>query len=213
MVRIKICGITNLEDALASVNAGADALGFNFCRQSPRYVEPSNARRIIESLPDAIMNVGVFVNETTETVEQFAHEAGLRAVQLHGEESPSYCRKLKNLFVIKAFRVKTPFEIEKVTQYATNAVLLDAFTTGSYGGSGTSFEWSVANGIRPLVAKLFLAGGLHAANVGEAIAQVGPYAVDVCSGVERVPGRKDLRKLRAFIDAARTRTSPSMKES
>lgn len=202
MVRVKICGITNLEDALASVDAGAHALGFNFYRQSPRYIEPSAARRIIEQLPASVLSVGVFVNEDSEKVARVADEASVRAVQLHGDESPSYCRNLKRVFVIKALRVNSEFEPEQAAQYETEAILLDGFTARAYGGAGQSFDWSLAMRTRRLVAKLFLAGGLNANNVTEAIVSVQPYAVDACSGLESVPGRKDQARVRAFIKAA-----------
>ncbi|HKR61735.1 MAG TPA: phosphoribosylanthranilate isomerase [Pyrinomonadaceae bacterium] len=203
MVRVKICGITNLEDALTSVEAGASALGFNFYRHSPRYVEPFQARRIIEQLPSSIMSVGVFVNEQPEKVERVANEANLQAVQLHGDESPSYCRELKKFFVIKAFRVKRNFQPEQAALYETDAILLDGFNGEAYGGTGQSFDWSVAQRMRQLVSKLFLAGGLNADNVAAAVATVQPYAVDACSALERVPGAKDLARVRAFIRAAR----------
>jgi phosphoribosylanthranilate isomerase len=203
MIRIKICGITNLEDALSSVAAGAHALGFNFFRQSPRYIEPGNARRIIEQLPASVLSVGVFVNEPdSKDVERLAHEAGVRAVQLHGDESPQYCGALKDFFVIKALRVNSEFKPEQAAQYETDAILLDGFSERAYGGSGHGFDWSVAKRARPFVTKLFLAGGLNVNNVGSAIASVQPYAVDACSGLESVPGRKDMAKVRAFIAAA-----------
>ncbi|HAF12497.1 MAG TPA: phosphoribosylanthranilate isomerase [Blastocatellia bacterium] len=202
MVRVKICGITNLDDALASVAAGAHALGFNFYRQSPRYIEPSDARRIIEQLPATIVSVGVFVNEASpEEVERLANAAGVQAVQLHGDEPASYCRALKKLFVIKALRVNDNFAPEQAAEYETDGILLDGFTTRAYGGAGQSFDWSVAARTRPLVAKLFLAGALNANNVAAAIESVQPYAVDACSGLETAPGLKDVAKVRAFIAA------------
>jgi phosphoribosylanthranilate isomerase len=201
MVRVKICGITNLEDAVASVEAGAHALGFNFFRDSPRYIEPSAAQRIIDKLPTSVLTVGVFVNEPSAEVMRFANVAGVQAVQLHGDESPAYCRELQGLFVIKALRVSGDFEPEQAAHYETGAILLDAFTTRAYGGAGQSFDWSIAARTRPLVAKLFLAGGLNAINVAEAIARVQPYAVDVCSALEITPGKKDQARVRAFIDA------------
>jgi phosphoribosylanthranilate isomerase len=201
MVRVKICGITNLGDALASVEAGAHALGFNFYRDSPRYIEPSAARRIIDELPASVLTVGVFVNERSEQVMRYASVAGVQAVQLHGDESPAYCRELQDLFVIKALRVSSDFKAEQAARYETGAILLDGFTTRAYGGAGQTFDWSVAARIRPLVAKLFLAGGLNAKNVAEAIACVQPYAVDACSALEITPGQKDQDRVRAFIDA------------
>jgi phosphoribosylanthranilate isomerase len=202
MVHVKICGITNLEDAMASVEAGASMLGFNFYRRSPRYLEPLAAGRIVEKLPRGIMCVGVFVNEPKEEVERIAREAHLSAVQLHGDESPTYCRDLKKFFVIKALRVSHDFQPEQAALYETDAVLLDGFTDQAYGGTGRGFDWSIGMRTRLLVEKLFLAGGLDPTSVATAIASVQPYAVDVCSSLESLPGRKDHGLLRAFIRAA-----------
>ncbi|MDQ6652485.1 MAG: phosphoribosylanthranilate isomerase [Acidobacteriota bacterium] len=202
MVRVKICGITNIEDALASVEAGAHLLGFNFYRESPRYIQPSGARRIIDQLPTSVLNVGVFVNEPSDEVKRLASDAGVQAVQLHGDEPPSYCQKLESLFVIKALRVNSSFEPAQVAQYETGAILLDGFSARAYGGAGQSFDWSMATRTRPLVAKLFLAGGLNTNNVAEAITTVWPYAVDACSALESAPGRKDHARVRSFIEAA-----------
>jgi len=203
MVRVKICGITNLEDARASIDAGAHALGFNFYPPSPRYIEPSAARRIIEQLPASILCVGVFVNlPDAEQVKRLASEASVQAVQLHGDESPEYCQNLKDIFVIKALRVNSEFEPERAARYETEAVLLDGFSPVAFGGVGQRFDWSVAMRTRELVGKLFLAGGLNADNVAAAIKLVQPYAVDACSGLESIPGRKDMVKVRAFIAAA-----------
>ena len=204
MVRVKICGITNLEDARASIDAGAHALGFNFYPPSPRYIEPSAARRIIEQLPASILCVGVFVNlPDAEQVKRVASDAGVQAVQLHGDESPEYCQNLKDIFVIKALRVNSEFEPERAARYETEAILLDGFSPVAFGGVGQRFDWSVAMRTRELVGKLFLAGGLDANNVAAAIKLVQPYAVDACSGLESIPGRKDIAKVRAFIAAAR----------
>jgi phosphoribosylanthranilate isomerase len=202
MVHVKICGITTLADALMSVAAGADALGFNFYRKSPRYIKPSDARSIISELPETILAVGVFVNEpNAKEVARLASEAGVQGVQLHGDESPSYCQELADRFVMKALRVDPQFQPEQAATYDTDAILLDGFTSGTYGGTGKSFDWSIAVNTKALVHKLFLAGGLNPANVSAAIEVVGPYAVDVCSGVESVPGAKDPDKVRAFIAA------------
>jgi phosphoribosylanthranilate isomerase len=203
MVRVKICGITNLDDALGSIDAGAAALGFNFYPQSSRYIEPSAARDIIQKLPASIMCVGVFVNvPSPEQVKLQAGEAGVQAVQLHGDESPAYCQELKEFFVIKALRVNSDFEPQQAARYESEGVLLDGFSPLAFGGVGQSFDWSIAAQTRALVGKLFLAGGLNAKNVAEAIESVQPYAVDACSGLESVPGRKDMAKVRAFIEAA-----------
>jgi len=202
MVRVKICGITNLEDALASIDAGAHALGFNFYPQSPRYLEPAAAGNIIRQLPASIMCVGVFVNVSgPEQVKLQASESGVQAIQLHGDESPAYCQELKEFFVIKALRVNADFEPQQAARYESEAVLLDGFSPLAFGGVGQSFDWSIATKTRELVGKLFLAGGLNPDNVTTAIKSVQPYAVDACSGLESVPGRKDIAKVRAFIEA------------
>jgi phosphoribosylanthranilate isomerase len=203
-VFIKICGITNLNDALAAVGAGADALGFNFYLRSPRYITPTDARSVIEQLPDGMMSVGVFVNESEpEEVERIADLAKLKAVQLHGDESPQYCRALRDRFVIKALRVGDSLEPQSVREYETDAILLDAFSSSARGGTGRVVDWSIAREVRELVPKLFLAGGLSVENVAQAIAAVEPYAVDACSRLESVPGKKDAERMRAFIAAAR----------
>ncbi|HVF50330.1 MAG TPA: phosphoribosylanthranilate isomerase [Pyrinomonadaceae bacterium] len=193
-----------MSDALMSVEAGADALGFNFWRGSARFVEPSAAREIIERLPESVLCVGVFVNEDApETVERVARRARVGAVQLHGDETPDYCRAVRGQQVIKALRVGEGFRPEDVSQFETGAVLLDSFSQGARGGTGRTFDWTIARRVRALVPELYLAGGLTVENVAEAIAAVGPFAVDVCSGVESAPGRKDAARVRAFVAAAR----------
>ena len=201
---IKVCGITNLEDALAAVEAGADALGFNFYRRSPRYIAPDVARRITEQLPSTVMKVGVFVNESEpDEVARIADSAGLTAVQLHGDESPEYCSQLRDRFTIKAVRARDDFEPQVVREYETDAILLDAYATDARGGTGLLVDWEMARRVRELVPQLFLAGGLSPENVAEAIAAIDPYAVDACSSLETVPGKKDMKRLHAFIAAAR----------
>ena len=204
MVHVKVCGITNLDDARASVDAGAYALGFNFYPKSPRYVTPTQAARIIEQLPDSVLTVGVFVNEAdSNAIQTVAKAAGIRALQLHGDESPAFCKSLKGWFTIKALHVNDDFNPEQVSEFGTDAILLDTFKAGTYGGSGQVFDWTTAVRAKAFVHKLFLAGGLNPANVEHAIETVQPFAVDVCSGVESAPGRKDLAKLTAFLQATR----------
>jgi phosphoribosylanthranilate isomerase len=201
---VKVCGITNLEDALAAVEAGADALGFNFYPRSPRYIAPKDARRIVEQLPVAVMNIGVFVNESgPDEVARIAGLVGLKGVQLHGDESPQYCRELRGLFRIKALRAGPDFDAQQVKDYETDAILLDAYTNEARGGTGRIVDWEVARRVRELVPQLFLAGGLSPENVSEAIAAVEPYAVDACSSLESAPGRKERERVRAFVAAAR----------
>ncbi len=204
MTLVKICGITNLEDALACVDAGADMLGFNFYPRSPRYIVPSEARRITEQLPASVLSVGVFVNEESPgRVEELASQAGVAGLQLHGDESASYCRALGGRLVIKALRVSPDFAVESATSCGTQAVLLDAYNKDLYGGTGDVFDWSAARRVRALVPQLFLAGGLGPDNVAESVRAVAPYAVDACSLLERAPGLKDARRVRAFVAAVR----------
>jgi phosphoribosylanthranilate isomerase len=205
MTKVKVCGITNVEDALAAAEAGAEMLGFNFYRRSPRYVEPAEARRIVERLPPGVLGVGVFVNEEgPERVAELAGEAGVGAVQLHGAESPEYCASVGWPVTIKALRVGEGFRAESAGAYGTDAVLLDAYVAGEWGGTGRTFDWSVAREVRELVPRLILAGGLTAENVAAAVRAVRPFAVDACSGVEAAPGRKDAALVRRFVAAVRS---------
>lgn len=205
MVFVKICGITDLEDALAAADAGADALGFNFYRPSPRFIEPAEARAIIDQLPSTVLTVGVFVNESDPTtVARIADEAGVSAIQLHGDESPEYCRALDPRYVIKVLWVDENFRPQDATVYQTEAIMLDAFDREMRGGTGRVIDWSIAADTRQLVKKLFLSGGLSPENVANAIAAVRPYGVDACSRLESAPGRKDSKRVRSFIAAARS---------
>lgn len=204
MVRVKICGVTNLEDALAALEAGADELGFNFYERSPRFVGAREAREIIEKLPPGVWSVGVFVNETEAELLRTVEEAGVRAVQLHGDETPDYCARLRGMVTtIKALRAGAGFDAASASTYETDAVLLDAYVPGEWGGTGRVCDWDAARRVRASVARLYLAGGLSHENVAAAIEAVGPYAVDVCSGVERSPRRKDARLMRLFVERAR----------
>jgi phosphoribosylanthranilate isomerase len=204
MAFVKICGITNLEDALVSVAAGVDALGFNFYRPSPRYIEPLAARQIIDHLPRKVLTVGVFVNEPTpEAVERIASDAGVTAVQLHGDETPDYCRELRGRYVIKVLAAGNDFQPERARDYHVQAIMLDTFDQQLRGGTGRSLDWSVARKTRELVPRLFLAGGLAAENVRSAIEAVDPYGVDACSKLEISPGKKLAERVEAFASAAR----------
>jgi phosphoribosylanthranilate isomerase len=203
MTLVKICGITNLDDALAAVEAGADALGFNFYRPSSRYIEPLGAREIIEQLPETILPVGVFVNDSSDDVTAIAKQAGLRALQLHGEESPAYCRQLDDWFVIKAFAVNERFDETAVSRYEVNAIMLDASHKVLKGGTGQVIDWAIARRIRDHGRPLFLAGGLSPENVAAAIKTVEPYCVDSCSALESSPGKKDTDRLGAFVKVVR----------
>jgi len=200
-VKIKICGITNLEDALMAVEAGADALGFVFFKGSSRSVAPETAAAIIRALPPFIQTVGLFVNEELPVVNSVADGCGLDLIQLHGEESPAFCDAVQRR-VIKAFRVKDSTVLDEMAAYQVAGYLLDAWSPVAHGGTGTTFNWDIAS--RTAVSRrIILAGGLTPENVAGAIAAVTPYAVDVSSGVERVPGIKDSTKLFDFVQAVR----------
>ncbi|HLL77147.1 MAG TPA: phosphoribosylanthranilate isomerase [Pyrinomonadaceae bacterium] len=204
MTLVKICGVTNTEDALLCAEAGADMLGFNFYPRSPRYVAPEAARRITERLPATVTSVGVFVNEESPArVEELATRAGVTAVQLHGDEPAAYCRALEGRLVIKALRVSPGFVPGSALTCGAQSVLLDAYSRDLYGGTGEVFDWSAARSVRALVPRLFLAGGLGPENAAEAVRAVAPYAVDACSLLERAHGRKDAARVRAFVAAVR----------
>jgi len=202
---IKICGITNLEDANVAIAAGANALGFNFYVRSPRYISPQAARKIIDEISAEVLTVGVFVNEESAAkVEEIASVAGVAAVQLHGDESPAFAAELKQRQVIKAFGVNDGFEPALAAAFPADAVLLDAFDRRLHGGTGRTIDWSLARATRELVPRLILAGGLSAENIAAAIEKVQPYGVDACSALESSPGKKDHKHLRSFVEAARS---------
>jgi phosphoribosylanthranilate isomerase len=201
LVRIKICGITNLDDALMAAALGAHALGFIFHPKSPRKVAPEDARQIIRQLPPLVLSVGVFVDVPLAAVQEVAARVGLDWVQLHGTESPEYCRNLGRR-VIKGFRVQDAGSLAELGRYqgAVQAFLLDTYKKGQAGGTGEVFDWHLAREARQS-GPIILAGGLTAANVAQAIVTAQPQAVDVASGVEAAPGRKDPEKLRDFFKA------------
>lgn len=196
-MRVKICGITCLDDALMAAEAGADALGFVFYKKSPRYVDPEKASAIIAGLPAFVQVVGLFVNEALDLVNLTADSCRLDIVQLHGDESPAYCQSVRRR-VMKAFRVRGMESLAPMARYSVAGLLLDAYSPDSYGGTGERFDWDFAVAAKrhgPII----LAGGLDPDNVASAVARVAPYAVDVSSGVESSPGRKDPEKVRRFI--------------
>ena len=205
MVKVKICGITNGDDAQVAVAAGADALGFVMYRKSPRWVEPSVARSIIASLPPFVLPVGVFVNEDAATVRTLMDECGFALAQLHGDETAAYCQQLGRP-VLKALRVKDRGSFLALAEFQGRAsvrgFLLDAFSDHAYGGTGHRVDWTLAAEAARSVPVL-LAGGLTPSNVAEAVRLVRPYGVDVSSGVEQSAGKKDHHKLKAFIETAR----------
>jgi phosphoribosylanthranilate isomerase len=203
MLRIKICGITNVDDAQASVGFGADAIGFVFYDKSPRAVSPGTAKNIIAALPPFVSAVGVFVDETIERIREIITFTGINIVQLHGSESPDFCAGLSGRF-IKAIRVKDMDDLQMLQQYHdASAFLLDTYSPESYGGTGRAFNWDIAVEAKKF-GRIILAGGLNPDNIEEAVRTVRPYAVDVSSGVEGPEkGKKDHGKLRLFIGRAR----------
>lgn len=213
MIWIKICGTTNLEDALTAVEAGADALGFVFYEKSPRKIDPETAREVVEQLPPDIEKVGVFVNEPVEKILKTVMQAGLTAVQLYGVDcrSPEFIRSLKDRGDLKVFLVLqadeiNAFETEGHNEGDIGAVLVDSGTSQQPGGTGKTFNWGASAAPIEVIRKkinVVVAGGLTPANVTDAIRILKPWGVDVASGVEAKPGKKDPEKVRAFVEAAR----------
>ena len=201
IVKVKICGITNYYDAVAAIDMGADILGFNFYPPSPRYVTPRKAGEIVNMLPAFIDTSGIFVNATIDQIRETTDLCPLDWVQLHGDESPEFCRSLTyhNVKTMKAIRVKGQADVEKVQSFSTHAVLLDAFHPDKYGGTGATFDWNV---VGHATRRIFLAGGINPDNAAEAV-KLGVYGIDVCSGIEAEPGRKDHKKMKKLFDNIR----------
>jgi phosphoribosylanthranilate isomerase len=201
MIKVKICGITTREDAITALEAGVDALGFVFFQGSPRAVSPDHAAAIIAGLPPFVQTVGLFVNEAPDIINTIADQCGLDIVQLHGDETPEICTRIRRR-VIKAFRVKDETSIAELERFPVAGYLLDAWTPAAHGGTGQTFNWEIAASAATSH-RIILAGGLTPDNVAEAVRQVQPYAVDVSSGVESAPGKKDAGTVREFIRIAK----------
>ena len=200
-VRIKICGITTLQDAKAAVSFGAHALGFILVKKSPRYVEPDRVRDIVRQLPPFVQSVGVFVNEDPGRVGELISHCGLDLVQFHGEEPPSCCKRFEAR-AVKAFRVRDLDILDEIRAYegSVRAILLDSWSKRAHGGTGKSFDWSIARkAVEALDLPVILAGGLDVSTVSKAISLVRPFGVDVSSGVEKAPGVKDKELVKEFI--------------
>ena len=213
MTRVKVCGITDVDDARDAVALGADAIGINFSRSSPRYVEPGQANRIIESLPPLVTAIGVFVNHgDPHSLEDFGVSMRLSAVQLHGDETPEYCSLIQQVKVIKAFRVDSSFRPSILRAYRSAAFLLDAYHPDKFGGTGQVFDWRRIEGADAF-GRIILAGGLTPENVGGAVERSRPFAVDVSSGVEEAAGQKNYDKMRRFIEAVRGADAPFVERS
>jgi len=207
-VQIKICGVTNLRDAQACAELGANMVGFNFYSNSPRYIEPTVARPIVEAMPQGIRTVGVFVDASAEEIRNIAAVARVQCLQLYGPTSPDTCSELAREFrIIRAFSIDPHFRADQISFFADCDVLVDAHHPNLRGGTGLTCDWLAARTARSFTRFLILSGGLTEQNVGEAIATVGPHAVDICSGVESEPGVKDHLALENFVIAARTATS------
>ena len=200
-VKVKVCGTTRLKDALLAVECGADAIGFIFYKKSPRYVTAKTVKDICAKLPPFVNREGVFVNETAERINRIADRCGLDAVQLHGDESPALCKKIK-CRVIKAVRVKDAASLKSMSRYEVDGFLLDTYKEDQWGGTGKVFDWELAVRAKKY-GPVIIAGGLNPRNVKVAIKKVEPYGVDVSSGVEQSPGKKDPGKVKAFLKAVR----------
>lgn len=206
MTRVKICGITNLEDAQIAIDSGADAIGFNFYRDSKRFVDERDAAVIIQRIQGAITTVGVFVNHSIAEILETQSIAKFDAIQLHGDETQRFVNELRsetNSKIIKAFRVSAEFDVESVDRYNVDAVLLDSFSTMEYGGTGNTLDWNIAAKAAARFSDVYLAGGLTPDNVALAIRKVKPSSVDVASGVESSPGKKDPIKVATFMKSAK----------
>lgn len=199
--KVKICGITNYDDAVAAMEMGADLLGFNFYPQSPRYVTAEQAAGIINRLPAMIDVAGVFVNRTLEETRDITSHCQLDWIQLHGDENPEFCRWLAydSVKMMKAFRIKDADDLKQVDDFFTDAVLLDAYDPQRYGGTGLTFDWNI---IGDITKRVFLAGGINPDNAAAAI-ELGVYGIDVCSGIESRPGQKDHKKMKQLFDNIR----------
>ncbi len=201
MIKVKVCGITNIADALLAAESGADAIGFIFYKPSPRYIAPELARDIIDRLPPFINSVAVFVDEDEKRLKDIIDLCSIDTIQLHGDESPGFCERFKQK-VIKTIRVQGEESLRDLDRYRVSAFLLDTYRENIPGGTGRSFDWDLAIGVRRY-GPIILAGGLTPENVADAIRKVRPYGVDVSSGVEKSPGKKDADKLKRFIERVR----------
>ncbi len=201
-VKVKICGITSVADGVAAAEAGADMIGLMFYERSPRHISFATATEISRALSPFIVKVGVFVNPDEDTVMRAIGDCGVSLLQFHGEETPEFCTQF-GAMSMKAFRVRDAASLLALPNYPTDAYLLDAYSPDAHGGTGAKFNWDLAIEAKQHGKPIFLAGGLTPENVGEAVRKVQPFGVDISSGVESAPGKKDSAKVRAFIQAAK----------
>jgi len=197
LIYIKICGITEVDDAVKIAELGVNALGFIFYPKSKRYISPDKAKEIIDCLPPFINTVGVFVNEKKESVIDVLNRCPIDILQFHGDETPEYCRQFDRR-IIKVFRVNKDFSFDGFFKFPASAFLLDSLVTGEYGGTGVVFDWDVAVKAKKY-GKIILSGGLNPENLSSAVAKVNPYGVDISSGVEIKPGKKDISKVKEIV--------------
>jgi phosphoribosylanthranilate isomerase len=208
MVKVKICGITNKEDALSAAKSGCDGLGFIFYRKSPRYISPEKAREIIAELPARVIKIGVFVNSREKTIKAIARKCSLDMLQFHGSQTPEFCGRFKGFKIIKSFRVKNKLKLAEILRYRTFAYLFDSFSPGRFGGTGKTLNWKfLARELAGIKTPVFLAGGLNEKNVKTAVKAVRPEWVDASSRLEIELGRKDKRKVKKFISRAKLNSS------
>jgi Phosphoribosylanthranilate isomerase len=200
--RIKICGITRPEDAKVAANLGVDALGFIFYPKSPRFIQPETARNIIMQLPPLVNRVGVFVDETFDTIMRIVGRTCIDTVQLHGNETPEFCTSIP-LPVIKAFSIRAESDLVEVKKFMTQGILLDTWSEKAKGGSGRTFDWNIAKKASEKLSNVILAGGLGPSNLEDALKQVRPFAVDIASGAEIMPGVKNPHKIREVVKIVR----------
>ena len=202
-VKVKICGITSVADGLAAAESGADMIGLMLYEKSPRHISLQTAAEISRALPPFVLRVGVFVNPTEELVLRAIADCGVTILQFHGDETPEFCTQF-GMMSMKAFRIRDAGSLSALPDYSTEAYLLDAFSSEARGGTGEKFNWDLAIEAKKFGKPIFLAGGLTLENVAEAVRKVQPFGVDVSSGVESSPGKKDHSKVRAFIAAAKS---------
>ncbi|MEW5758470.1 MAG: phosphoribosylanthranilate isomerase [Candidatus Omnitrophota bacterium] len=203
MTKVKVCGITNVNDALASIDAGCDALGFVFYKKSPRYINPDGCQGITRYIPGSIVKIGIFVDEKEKKIKEIAKACQLDVLQFHGKETPSFCKRFKGYKIIKAFRIKNKIDPRQIKKYNVFAYMFDTYMPKKIGGTGKNFNWELVKHIGKLRQPVFLSGGLNEKNVKQAIKVAHPNWVDASSSLEVSPGKKDIKKVKKFINAAK----------
>lgn len=204
MTKIKVCGITNLEDAKVSIEAGCNGLGFVFYKKSPRYINPKKTKKILQKISPSVKKIGVFVNEREVKIRNITKELKLDMLQFHGDESPNFCKRFKGYKVIKAFRIKDKSSLKSLKEYDVWGFLFDSYQKGIFGGTGKRFNWKIVKNLEVGKKNIFISGGLNTRNVKKVIQILHPDWVDVSSFVETKPGKKDIKKVKKFIKTVKT---------